>query len=366
LITSKGYPCIEYSTVTADGFILAMQNIPHGRNNKKSAAKPVVLLVHGLEDSSATWVMNSEQESLAFILADAGMDVWLGNNRGNTYSTTNTKYNASQAEFWDWSFDELAAYDAPAMINFVVSQTGAEKITWVGHSRGTHQLFLGLSLPQNAYLANKLNLFVALAPIAYVGDVSNPLFKALAPFDSDDILEMFGIYEFFPTGGILTKYLPFLCALNPMICDDMLYLIMGCCDTQNINQTRLDVYWNHFPAGTSTKEIAHYCQALSNDNVAMYDYGAEGNMQHYNQSTPPQYNLAQIPASIPIAFFSGTLDALADPLDVSILAKDLPTPPVLWNIQNPYTHMDFVWGLDAHQVIYPSVISLINNYTRTD
>jgi hypothetical protein len=35
----------------------------------------------------------------------------------------------------------------------------------------------------------------------------------------------------------------------------------------------------------------------------MYDYGEQGNMQHYNQSTPPQYDLTTIPQSLPIALF---------------------------------------------------------------
>jgi len=42
----------------------------------------------------------------------------------------------------------------------------------------------------------------------------------------------------------------------------------------------------------------------------MYDYGLLGNQQHYGQTTPPQYNLANIPASLPIVRFIFLLHTL--------------------------------------------------------
>ena len=84
---------------------------------------------HGLEDSSATWVLaGPDHGAPAFRLAEAGYDVWLGNYRGNTYSRGHISLNAdTDSEFWQFTWDEMAKYDLPTMMNYVLEETGVEK-----------------------------------------------------------------------------------------------------------------------------------------------------------------------------------------------------------------------------------------------
>jgi len=73
MIRYHGYVCEIHEVTTSDGYILTLHRIPHGKNKTNNSGELLpVFLQHGLIDSSATWLMNSPQESLAFILADNG------------------------------------------------------------------------------------------------------------------------------------------------------------------------------------------------------------------------------------------------------------------------------------------------------
>jgi len=316
--------------------------------------KGVVLCQHGLNDNANGWVMNEPTESLAFVLADNGYEVWLGNNRGNGYSMKNTKYTTDQAEFWDFSFDQMASSDLPTQINFVLKKTGVQQVSYIGHSEGTIQAFAGLLEPA---VARKVNLFIALAPVAYVHHIRAGLFRVLSFLDAAELLELLGDHEFF-LPDVVHKLLPDPCRLFPSACNFFLEFITG--PSEHINASRLSYYLLYEPNPTSVVNMIHWSQLVNVNKFQKFDFGHAGNMKHYNRSTPPQYNLAHL--KVPLALFTGSNDYLGDQTDLQQLISQLSVPPVLHHNEPTYAHLDPLWAPDAHVKIYPTLLQLLDKY----
>ena len=62
----------------------------------------------------------------------------------------------------------MGKYDVPANIDFILQKTGAEKLTYIGHSQGTTQFWLSNTLYDD--LGSKIETMIAFAPVMYVGN----------------------------------------------------------------------------------------------------------------------------------------------------------------------------------------------------
>ena len=194
-ISSWGLACDASNTVTtSDNYVLRLFNI-----KKKTTAKGAraVFLQHGLNSSGNTWINNGEN-SVSWQLANAGYDVWIGNNRGSYYSRENTTVNPEKdpKKFFDYSFYQLGQYDVPANINKVLELTGLAKISYVGHSQGTSQIFANLA-DSSFSVASKLDFVGALAPVAEMANITESFIDSVAQNWKliTYILPLTGIYE---------------------------------------------------------------------------------------------------------------------------------------------------------------------------
>uniref|UniRef100_T1GDZ5 Partial AB-hydrolase lipase domain-containing protein n=1 Tax=Megaselia scalaris TaxID=36166 RepID=T1GDZ5_MEGSC len=148
---SHGFPVEEHSVQTEDGYILSIHRIPKANGS-------VVFLQHGLLSSSGDWLIIGPQKALAFVLSNQGYDVWMGNARGNTYSRKHKTLSPESSNFWNFDWHEIALYDIPAMINYVLNKTKQRKLNmWVTLKERRCILF---STPKNQSLAKNSDLLI--------------------------------------------------------------------------------------------------------------------------------------------------------------------------------------------------------------
>jgi pimeloyl-ACP methyl ester carboxylesterase len=173
------YPWESHHITTEDNYILRAFRI-QAKNTQITNGKPVVFLQHGTLDSADDWIINEELNSVGIRLANAGYDVWMGNSRGNKYSL-NTAVKMSQKEFWDFSFQEMAWYDVPANIKYVLNLTGQKDLIYFGHSQGTTSMFASLSDEKTRdYVNSKVSKYIALAPVTYLANCPSPFYNMMA------------------------------------------------------------------------------------------------------------------------------------------------------------------------------------------
>ncbi|XP_069876548.1 lysosomal acid lipase/cholesteryl ester hydrolase-like [Dipodomys merriami] len=359
MISYWGYPAEEHFVETKDGYILCIHRIPHGKKKHSyQVPQTVVYLQHGFIADSSNWVTNTDNNSLGFMLADAGFDVWMGNSRGNTWSRKHKTLSVSQDEFWAFSFDEMAKYDLPDSIDYILNKTGQKQLYYVGHSQGTTIGFISFS--QMPKLAKKIKMFFALAPVVSLVFSSSPLTK-LGLFPEDFLEVILGHTEVFSDNPIIKWLSIHFCthAILKELCGNVFFLVSGF-DEKNLNMSRIDVYGSHNPAGTSVQNALHWRQISKLNKFQAFDWGSSvKNYLHYNQSYPPTYNVKDIP--VPIALWNGAQDWLADASDVHILLTQIPN--LVYHKEIPeYNHIDFIFGMNTHWMVYDKIIDLMKKY----
>lgn len=354
MIERAGYPAEGHVTTTEDGYILTIHRI-RGKPGSRS-----VFLQHGLLGSSADWVMAGREKALAYMLADEGYDVWLGNFRGNTYSRAHVNLSSSDSKFWDFSWHELGIYDLPAMIQYIITlKEEGQILGYVGHSMGTTAFYVMASERPEA--GGMVGTMIALAPVAFMSHLKSPI-RLVARFANDykAIAHFLGEDEFLPQNSFIKFLAKYGCSLTVeenKICANSLFVLCGF-DAVEFNYTLLPVILSHSPAGASTKTLTHYAQEITSGYFRQYDYGEKRNQEIYNTTEPPSYELSRI--SVPIAIFYSDNDWLASTLDVQKLLTELKSVRFVYKVPfKKFNHLDYLWGIDARKLVYEKLLKVL-------
>eukprot|EP00882_Tetradesmus_deserticola_P024099 GHRQ01026325.1.p1 GENE.GHRQ01026325.1~~GHRQ01026325.1.p1 ORF type:complete len:358 (+),score=63.04 GHRQ01026325.1:356-1429(+) len=271
----EGYPFEKHRVNTEDGWVLNMYRIPHGKyRNNKPGPRPVVLLHHGITLSSACWTLLNANESTAYILADAGFDVWMANTRGNTFSRGNYNYSYRDQEYWYQSIDEYALVDLPAQVNTALAKTGAPKLAIVGHSQGCTLVYAMLAaLPE---MNAKVSVAVHLGPVVFLEFMRAPLLRAYALVRNDMFFYNSWIGEFLWYRFVAPYVSQCRDYIWSQLCMSTLNLMFYGPSTF-ISPDDNPIIFQTWPASVAGRNMAHWAQMLTDgrQRLQRFDHGTK-------------------------------------------------------------------------------------------
>ncbi|XP_055615570.1 lipase 1-like [Toxorhynchites rutilus septentrionalis] len=360
LIRKYGYQMEEHEVRTEDGYLLSVYRILGRGDTRKSP----ILMMHSLFSSCADWVAIGPKNALGYLLADRGYDIWLGNARGNRYGRKHESLTVDIPGFWNFTFHEIAVYDVTATIDYVLEQTNAEKLHYIGFSQGTLVGFVALS--SRPEYNEKIIEVQQLSPAVYINRNLSVIIRLLVFFvreialaynaiGKNDFLSHFdGQYEFF------RKICP---APDQTICRAVVYDVAGA-NPQQLGVKIARIFLGHFPAGSSLKQVMHIAQLIRDGIFRQYDYGNSAqNIAAYGSPSPPLYDLSRVTA--PVRIYYGYNDNVVNYRNIPRLERDLPNLLSSYPVPDKlFSHVDFILAKNVRKVLYKEIIKNVERAER--
>ena len=261
---SYGYKLEENPVTTPDGFILSVWHLyPHYPNGK------VAFLQHGVSDTAWTFFQLG-RKSLPFLLLKEGYDVWLGNTRGNIFSSEHVSNDADDLneKYNEHTIDDFVQYDLPTMLKYVKERTGVEKMDYVGHSQGSTIIFM-LAMHNPELFESSIDHFAA------VGTVPNIAHTHFTPIDIMDklsgILKKVNILNYFSLTNLERKLVADFCKLNKGICKTLFEAATCIKPSGRIDYSEIYSYLYYFPGGVSKTNLLHWLQCHEMKQLVYYN-----------------------------------------------------------------------------------------------
>ncbi|KAJ8922878.1 hypothetical protein NQ315_007913, partial [Exocentrus adspersus] len=363
IIKSYGYPAETHKITTEDGYILVLHRIPRGIKGVKK--KTPILIMHGLGSSSGDFINMGPDNSLGYILADNGYDVWIGNARGNSYSNSHLYINPNlnPEKFYNFSWHEIGTIDIPAKIDYILKVTNQSKLYYIGHSQGGTIFFVMTSVkPQ---YNDKIRLASLMAPAGFVSNVPDPVIKLMSGYidEIEYILEFFQIYHI-PYLDVIRSFLQNICKYDNYyaLCKEIFNIFGGGYnDEAQFNKSIFTKLFATTPSDASRKQFVHYFQEVKSGKFQRFDYGPGKNLRTYGALNPLKYNLTAVTA--PVALYYARNDRYIGVKDVEKIASKL--SHVVNNYLVPhekFNHGGFLFASDIRPLVYNELMRVMKFY----
>ncbi|CAG5013359.1 unnamed protein product [Parnassius apollo] len=363
-----GYAAEELTVITGDGYILSVFRIPKGKNCRGRVRQPPVLLMHGLLQSSDSWLDAGPSAGLAFLISDACYDLWVGNVRGTYYGRRNVRLNPdTDSQFWNFTSHDMGRSDVPAIIDYMLKETGSSKLNYVGFSQGARIFFIMCS--ETFGYCDKIKVSINLAPATRQKYVRSIPIRLLYQFYAliEPLLSSPRELEVSQKGGSIQKAFFFFCKDNILagtVCRAALALINSYDPGSILTQT-IRVLFGHFPGGTSARNLAFFGQNVISGRFQKYNYGTRKNLELYGTVQPPIYNLNR--TNIPVVLMYSENDLLVDSKDVHWLSTQLSNLIESYKIKRAtWTHLDNCYSQYTKITIFPKISEYLQKYSGLD
>lgn len=323
---------------TDDGWRLAVH---HYRPQDSPPVGPPVILCHGLTANRYIFDLPGSP-SLAKYLRSQGRDVWVAELRGSGMSDR-PGFFVSDVPY-SWTFDDYLTHDVPAIINHVLSRTGAQSIHWVGHSMGGMLICAYLAQQSSARIRSAVTL-------GSPSDLSKTHMKALR------ILSRFRLFlKLFPVPPM-----PFNGRLVLPIANRVPGWLLGLFYPPNI-------------AVQTTRRVVALGSELITSRKLWLDFGRFVDTDRFSpdNGTPYLTNLRE--SGVPIFLGSGSKDVMAPPDSVSADCDAGPKSGErmrhvfgrLSGAVEDYGHVDLLVGIRAEQEVFPTVLEWLGSHDPKD
>lgn len=332
ILKSWDYDSLHF-TKTEDSWKLALYNYQPKQKNK---LYPIVLC-HGLASNHLFWDLQSEI-SLPKYLTAYGYDIWSVDIRscGNSIYVGDGKRSKK-----NFSFDEMIEGDVPAIINYVLKQTGQEKLIWIGHSMG------GMII--SSYIARFPDIQNKLESIVLIGSPLDFNYFKESIFARLGFLQILKKSDFYITSKMITEWFsPLGVRINTKLRNMQI-------NAYNMDSKSLLYYVYNAMEDLPTRLISQFLQNIK-----------QGNWSTVNNAFSYQSHLSNI--KIPTLLLVGGQDGLA-PLSAARIVYDSA------NTQNKqmivlsketdfsadYGHGDLIMGKESKKEVFPLLLEWLED-----